>query len=86
MNKLAVALAMCLVVGAGTVNPASAQSAHPKLKKYAAVAGVGALTGGLGGIILGSGMAAGAATGAGTHVGFHALKDWWHRRKARESY
>jgi hypothetical protein len=86
MNKLALALAICLVVGAGIVNPASAQSAHPKLKKYAEVAGVGALTGGIGGIILGSGAAAGAATGAGTHMGFHAIKDWWHRHKTRQAY
>ena len=84
MNKSAVALAICLVVGAGTVNAASAQSAHPKLKKYAEVGAVGALTGGIGGVILGSGMVAGAATGAGTHMGFHAIKDWWHRHKARQ--
>jgi len=57
---------------------------HPKLKKIALIAGVGALTGGIGGVVLGTGMIHGAALGAGSHVAFHEAHEKWKEHKATE--
>lgn len=57
---------------------------HPKLRKYALIAGVGALTGGIGGVILGTGVIHGAAMGAGSHVAFHKAKEKYQEHKNKK--
>ena len=52
---------------------------HPWLS----AAGVGALTGGVGGVLLGGTLLHGAAVGAGTHTGFHYLHEKYDRWKQR---
>jgi hypothetical protein len=52
---------------------------HP----YAAAAGLGALTGGIGSLFLGGTLLHGAAVGAGSHSGFHFLKEKWQQRHSR---
>jgi hypothetical protein len=58
---------------------------HPKLRKYAAVAGIGVLTGGIGGVLLGTGLIHGAVLGAGTHVAFHAAKEKYKKHKQQKT-
>jgi hypothetical protein len=85
-RKTATILTFCLLAGWSTPANASFRDNHPKLAKFGAIAGVGALTGGVGGILMGSGLIHGAAVGAGTHVGFHALHEKWKQRKQRRQH
>src|SRR5438105_1880617 len=78
MRKLTAALALCIVL-CSVAAPANAD--HPRLRKLAKIAGIGALTGGIGAAVLGGSVASGAAMGAGTHVGFHQARNWWHRHQ-----
>jgi hypothetical protein len=55
---------------------------HPKLRKWARIAAIGALTGGVGGVILGTGAVHGAMLGAGTHVAFHSAHEKWKKHHA----
>lgn len=85
-NRLIV-IVLCFMLSGESATATYANSwsqRHPKLVKAGAVAGMGAATGGLGGVILGAGLIHGAIIGAGTHLGFHAVHEKWkqHHRKS----
>src|SRR5437763_15649212 len=48
---------------------------HPKLRRAAKAAGIGALTGGLGTVFLGGSMVTHAVVGAGIHAGVSGAQD-----------
>lgn len=56
---------------------------HPRLRKFAKIAAIGALTGGVGGLILGGSVLTHAAVGAGVRTGIEAAREHHHPRKAR---
>ncbi len=83
-NRLIVIVLCFMLSGESATYANSWSHHHPKLVKAGAVAGMGAATGGLGGVILGAGLIHGAIIGAGTHLGFHAIHEKWkqHHRKS----
>lgn len=48
---------------------------HPKARKFSKIAALGAVTGGLGGLVLGGGIVGHAIAGAGIHTGIAAVRD-----------
>lgn len=80
-----IVIGLCFMLSGESATYANSWSQHhPKLVKAGAVAGMGAVTGGVGGVILGAGLIHGAIIGAGTHLGFHAIHEKWkqHHRKS----
>lgn len=56
-------------------------SRHPKLRRVMKGAGVGIVTGGIGGIILGGSAMSGAVAGAGRGAAFTAAKEKFLKKK-----
>ncbi|GEM_PF-2961973 len=83
--------ALCQQTAATSVHTghvsSSSSGRHPKLRKFARVAAIGALTGGIGGLILGGSLATHALVGAGVRTGVTAVHDGIksHRQKKRHS-
>ncbi len=59
----------------------SKAAGHPRLRKYAKVAAIGALTGGVGGLILGGSLVTHAIAGAGTRTAITTLREKHKQRK-----
>jgi hypothetical protein len=91
-QNIAAALAVAAVL-LGSI-PSYSQSAYYEQSRpgffhrhpWLGAAGVGAMTGGVGGVLLGGKLLHGAAVGAGTHTGFHYLHEKWIAHKQRRGY
>jgi len=56
-------------------------SRHPKIRRVVKGAGLGIVTGGIGGVVLGGSAMSGAVAGAGRGAAFSAAKDKWKDMK-----